>query len=488
MNNTKKPIDTMTPTPPVRKKSWVWLCLCVWGLVANTQAAPPSQPSTRPSSQPSAAHPSPLLKTFQALRKSRVLQPLIQKIRKTGPGHYTLPHRLVVEMKQRREMMLSKALFLPHIVKGKVKGISITRIAPGSVYKHLGFQNKDVIKAVDGVAIRSIQDALHVFFLPKGKPSHKYPFLLERRGKTLTLTFVIKASPSQPKRLGITKHCPKKHICHFWLPRHIKTNWLSNPMGHAVSARIAPYYHRGRRTGIKLVWLQRRSWYRQLGLKQGDLLLAINENMLNDNRANGILQQLVEDNPFQVTFARKRQLLYHIYHTTTKRPDATMLKRAQQHKLHIIPWPPQPSSRSTTQRKAPSKSNRQALQAMISKITKSRPGEYTLPRGFVSLMTKNLALIASDAAIVPHFANGKPVGFRIKHIQKDAFYKRIGIQEGDILLAINKYPFTSPQKALEAYSQLLHAKVMKLKIQRKGKLLELRLIQQPKEQKPHKRK
>lgn len=101
-----------------------------------------------------------------------------------------------------------------------------------------------------------------------------------------------------------------------------------------------------------------------------------------------------------------------------------------------------------------------------------------IPKGLLAFLMRRLNLLAVQAAIVPTFSKGKTVGFRIFRIRKGGFYDRIGLHNNDVLVSINGYRFTSPQKALEAYASLSKARILRVLLLRQGKphMLVLRLV------------
>ncbi|MCK6509824.1 hypothetical protein L6R29_07665 [Myxococcota bacterium] len=109
-----------------------------------------------------------------------------------------------------------------------------------------------------------------------------------------------------------------------------------------------------------------------------------------------------------------------------------------------------------------------------SKVRQVENGRYQIPRDFISKVTERLDLLASKAAIVPFFEKGQPVGFRIYSIRPGSLYEKIGIKNDDVIRQINGYQFNSPQKALEAYSNLMSASSLNVSVQRGGKVVDMR--------------
>lgn len=106
----------------------------------------------------------------------------------------------------------------------------------------------------------------------------------------------------------------------------------------------------------------------------------------------------------------------------------------------------------------------------IKKLGNSR---YQIPRNFIKNVTQRLDILASQAAIVPYFEKGRSAGFRIYNIRKNSLYKKIGVRNGDVIKRINGYEFTSPQKALEAYSNLASSDNLSVELVRKGKRMNM---------------
>tara|TARA_B100000609_G_scaffold199183_1_gene201100 strand:+ start:4260 stop:5150 length:891 start_codon:yes stop_codon:yes gene_type:complete len=105
----------------------------------------------------------------------------------------------------------------------------------------------------------------------------------------------------------------------------------------------------------------------------------------------------------------------------------------------------------------------------LSKVRKLGGNRFRISRNFINQMTGRLDILASQAAIVPYFQKGRSVGFRIYNIRKGSVYQKLGIKSGDVIKRINGYEFTSPQKALEAYSNLTSAGNLSVEVMRKGK-------------------
>jgi general secretion pathway protein C len=80
----------------------------------------------------------------------------------------------------------------------------------------------------------------------------------------------------------------------------------------------------------------------------------------------------------------------------------------------------------------------------------------------------------SSARIVPVFGEERMVGFKVFAIRPGSLFDRLGLRNGDTLRSINGRALTSPDRALEIYSQVKPADHVELAIQRRGRDLTLR--------------
>ena len=76
--------------------------------------------------------------------------------------------------------------------------------------------------------------------------------------------------------------------------------------------------------------------------------------------------------------------------------------------------------------------------------------------------------LLSQVRIRPHFKNGKPEGLSLTRIKKDSIFAKLGIQNGDILHAINGRPVNKPGEILALQQSLKQDSRISLEITRKG--------------------
>lgn len=90
-----------------------------------------------------------------------------------------------------------QARIVPSVKEGVALGFKLYGIRPGSIPKTLGIKNGDLVTAVNGKQLRSIDDAMALFTtLSKAK---RLDIVGERRGEPLTITVTIE-DDAAPRR------------------------------------------------------------------------------------------------------------------------------------------------------------------------------------------------------------------------------------------------------------------------------------------------
>jgi len=62
--------------------------------------------------------------------------------------------------------------------------------------------------------------------------------------------------------------------------------------------------------------------------------------------------------------------------------------------------------------------------------------------------------IMTDARFIPHMADGRQQGFILRELKPGGIYQSLGLQNEDVLLRINEYDISTPDKALQAFIAL----------------------------------
>lgn len=101
-------------------------------------------------------------------------------------------------------------------------------------------------------------------------------------------------------------------------------------------------------------------------------------------------------------------------------------------------------------------------------IKKTGEHSYEVQRGTVDSLLGNMAVLSRAARIVPEVRDGKAAGFRLFSVKTDGPFGKIGLQNGDVIYAINGLEMTSPDKALEIYTKLKSANHLAVALERNG--------------------
>jgi general secretion pathway protein C len=101
-------------------------------------------------------------------------------------------------------------------------------------------------------------------------------------------------------------------------------------------------------------------------------------------------------------------------------------------------------------------------------IKKTGEHNYEVQRGTIDSLLGNMGALAKGARIVPETRDGKSAGFRLFSIRPDGPFAKIGLQNGDVVSAINGLEMTSPDKALEVYTKLKTANHLSVALERNG--------------------
>lgn len=66
----------------------------------------------------------------------------------------------------------------------------------------------------------------------------------------------------------------------------------------------------------------------------------------------------------------------------------------------------------------------------------------------------NPGQMMTDARLKPNIVNGREEGFVLSEVKPGGVYQSLGLQDGDVLLRINEYDISNPERALQAFTAL----------------------------------
>jgi general secretion pathway protein C len=101
-------------------------------------------------------------------------------------------------------------------------------------------------------------------------------------------------------------------------------------------------------------------------------------------------------------------------------------------------------------------------------IKKTGENSYEVQRGTVDSLLGNMSALSRAARIVPEIRDGKAAGFRLFSVQPNGPFGLIGLQNGDVISAINGLEMSSPDQALMVYTKLKSASHLSVGLERNG--------------------
>jgi general secretion pathway protein C len=86
--------------------------------------------------------------------------------------------------------LMDQAIIRPHIESGRPAGISIAGIKPNAIFRRMRLRNGDIITAVNGRPIESVEDAIAIFEYLTSSPQLQVD--IKRRGRKQRLNYQIR--------------------------------------------------------------------------------------------------------------------------------------------------------------------------------------------------------------------------------------------------------------------------------------------------------
>jgi general secretion pathway protein C len=103
-------------------------------------------------------------------------------------------------------------------------------------------------------------------------------------------------------------------------------------------------------------------------------------------------------------------------------------------------------------------------------IRRNRDGSYDVQRDLIAEIANNQQVMEQQAPrVTPNYVNGQPRGFRLQGIRSGSMFSRIGIRNGDVIVAVGETQIDSPQRALELYDQMMQRPNVEVTVLRRGR-------------------
>lgn len=93
---------------------------------------------------------------------------------------------------------------------------------------------------------------------------------------------------------------------------------------------------------------------------------------------------------------------------------------------------------------------------------------YIVDQNKIQQMISNPSQMMTDARLKPNVVNGKEEGFILSEVKPGGIYSALGLQNGDVLLRINEYDISDPERALQAFTALRGLDRVQLDLIRNG--------------------
>jgi general secretion pathway protein C len=84
-------------------------------------------------------------------------------VRLVAPGRYEIPREALNQALSNTAQIAAAARIMPSQSQGQSAGFMLTAIRPGSLYTQLGLKDGDIIQAVNGRPLRTVEDAMQLF-------------------------------------------------------------------------------------------------------------------------------------------------------------------------------------------------------------------------------------------------------------------------------------------------------------------------------------
>ncbi|SDK54457.1 general secretion pathway protein C [Maridesulfovibrio ferrireducens] len=107
------------------------------------------------------------------------------------------------------------------------------------------------------------------------------------------------------------------------------------------------------------------------------------------------------------------------------------------------------------------------------KLVRGKTNKLTIDKNEASAVLEDPNAFLSQALFKPNNKNGKTQGFRITNIKQNSMLRKLGLENGDVLMRINGEMINGPTKLLQVYGSMAGASAIYIDVERKGQILSL---------------
>ncbi len=98
--------------------------------------------------------------------------------------------------------------------------------------------------------------------------------------------------------------------------------------------------------------------------------------------------------------------------------------------------------------------------------------EVTLNRQEVMDQLNKLPQLMTQVSVAPYFKDGQPAGIGLSRISPGSIFQKMGLQNGDVIVAVEDNPIRSSEDLINLYDSLKNADRVKIQLERRGALTE----------------
>jgi general secretion pathway protein C len=102
-------------------------------------------------------------------------------------------------------------------------------------------------------------------------------------------------------------------------------------------------------------------------------------------------------------------------------------------------------------------------------IERVGPGSYRVERRVVDRVLDDQSEVMRGGMMRPEKEGDRVVGIRLFGVRPDRLFGVLGLEDGDVLSTINGFPFSSPERMLDAYARLRGAAELEVDFTRGGR-------------------
>jgi type II secretion system protein C len=111
-------------------------------------------------------------------------------IKKVGEGQYVVSQDLFRDAFSNPAKLMRGIMFVPFFEKGGIAGFKVKKVKEDSIYGKLGFTQGDVLRQINGIELKGIDDIMSV--MASMKDAHRFSLDLTREGQKKSFSYEVR--------------------------------------------------------------------------------------------------------------------------------------------------------------------------------------------------------------------------------------------------------------------------------------------------------